>query len=134
MTNLKSGLNAAMAGEPLESLTFTLPWTARAFAIMLAASKAGHFSLSSFQASLIDTIAAAETEGQPIKTEEDYYTCWIIALTKLLKAEDKFSDQQLNVAEDKVRKRLVAIEHEHNHSDHHNHDHNSPKPVYRECN
>lgn len=137
MISLTQGLDAAIADEPLSSITFQLPWTARAFAIMLAASKAGHFTLKTFQKNLITTISAAEADGKSIVSEEDYYTCWVEALTDLLESSQIISDQQLIVAEKKVRSRLIALQHDHSHEHSHDHSHQHshqhlPKPLAME--
>jgi nitrile hydratase accessory protein len=128
MMSLATGLDAAIAGQPIDSITFQLPWTARAFALTLAASRAGHFSLKTFQASLISAIAASEASGVEITSEEDYYTCWIEALTRLLESKKIFTGLQLESAEDKVRVRLQALLHEHEHD----HIHELPRPLYME--
>ena len=84
MMSLTSGLDAAIAGKPFDSITFQLPWTARALGLMLAASRAGHFSLKPLQAGLINAIDVSESRRLDIRTEEDYYTCALEALTSLL--------------------------------------------------
>jgi nitrile hydratase accessory protein len=128
MMSLATGLDAAIAGQSIDSITFQLPWTARAFALTLAASRAGHFSLKTFQASLISAIAASEASEVEITSEEDYYTCWIEALTRLLESKKIFTGLQLESAEDKVRVRLQALLHEHEHD----HIHELPRPLYME--
>jgi nitrile hydratase accessory protein len=128
MMSLATGLDAAIAGQSIDSITFQLPWTARAFALTLAASRAGHFSLKTFQASLISAIAASEASEVEITSEEDYYTCWIEALTCLLESKKIFTGLQLESAEDKVRVRLQALLHEHEHD----HIHELPRPLYME--
>jgi nitrile hydratase accessory protein len=135
MMSLASGLDAAIAGQPIDSITFQLPWTARAFALTLAASRAGHFSLKTFQKSLISAIAASESSGNEIINEEDYYTCWLEALTCLLESKQIFTGMQLESAEDKVRVRLQALlhEHEHDHDHEHDHAHELPGPIYMEA-
>ena len=128
MMSLASGLDAAIAGKPFDSITFQLPWTARAFGLMLAASRAGHFSLKTFQAGLINTIDVSESRGLEIRTEEDYYTCWLEALTNLLESKQILTGQQLEIAEDKVRVRLRALDHDHSHT----HIQGFPAPIYME--
>jgi nitrile hydratase accessory protein len=128
MMSLTSGLDAAIAGKPFDSITFQLPWTARVFGLMLAASRAGHFSLKTFQAGLINAIDVSESRGLEIRTEEDYYTCWLEALTILLQSKQILTGQQLEIAEDKVRVRLHALEHDHSHS----YTQDIPAPIYME--
>ncbi|MGK0247901.1 MAG: nitrile hydratase accessory protein [Oleispira sp.] len=130
MISLATGLNAAIAGQSIDNITFQHPWTARAFALTLAASRAGHFSLKTFQTSLISAIATREASGAEITSEEDYYTCWLEALTYLLESQQIVTDSQLETAEDKVRVRLQALLHEHEHD--HDHTHELPEPLYRE--
>ncbi len=55
---------------------FNEPWEARAFAVVVALSEAGHFQWAEFQQSLIEEIGAAE------KTRH-----WLGALTRLLDAK-----------------------------------------------
>jgi nitrile hydratase accessory protein len=62
---------------------FAEPWQARAFALALALSERGLFSLRDFQAALIGRIVSFE-KSQCIAGTEDYYTRWIEALEDLL--------------------------------------------------
>src|ERR1700730_2579279 len=59
------------------------PWQARAFALALALSERGIFSLRDFQVALIGRINSYE-KGQCIAGTGDYYTRWIEALEDLL--------------------------------------------------
>jgi nitrile hydratase accessory protein len=133
MISLATGLNAAIAGQSIDNITFQLPWTARAFALTLAASRASYFSLKSFQEKLISAIAASEASGVEIISEEDYYTCWLEALTDLLESKQIFNDTQLQGAEDKVRVRLQTLLHEHDHDHGIEHTQKLPGPIYREA-
>jgi nitrile hydratase accessory protein len=128
MISLASGLNAAIAGQSIDNITFQHPWTARTFALTLAASRAGHFSLQTFQTGLIKAIATHEASGAEITSEEDYYTCWLEALAYILESKRIITGVQLETAEDKVRLRLQALLHEHDHD----HAHNIPGPLYKE--
>jgi nitrile hydratase accessory protein len=62
---------------------FAEPWQARAFALALALSERGLFSLRDFQAALIGRIISFE-KSQCIAGTADYYTRWIEALEDLL--------------------------------------------------
>jgi len=134
MRTLSSGLEAALAGQTTESMTFQQPWTARIFAVTLAASKAGHFSLLDFQKCLIEAISRNEVNGDDIEDEEGYYTCWLEALSSLLESGEVYSTQQLQVSENLVRVRLTALQHDHSHSHGHSHTQSQavPEPLYKE--
>jgi nitrile hydratase accessory protein len=66
-----------------EAHVFAEPWQARAFALTLALSERGMFSLRDFQAALIARITSFE-KSQCIVGTADYYTRWIEALEYLL--------------------------------------------------
>ncbi|MFC7052539.1 nitrile hydratase accessory protein [Hansschlegelia quercus] len=66
-----------------DGLAFEQPWEAQAFALTLALSERGVFTLEEFQQSLISRIGAYEATAC-IVGGEDYYTRWIEALQDLL--------------------------------------------------
>jgi nitrile hydratase accessory protein len=66
---------------------FNEPWEARAFAVVVALSEAGHFQWAEFQQSLIEEIGAAEKTGRLTSGGADYYRHWLGALTRLLDAK-----------------------------------------------
>ena len=116
MTELAASLDAAIAGTSLEEVTFSLPWMARAFAVTVSASHSAQFTLTEFQGVLIETIKSHESSGIPIVSEEDYYTCWLNALTELLQQKALLAEGQLHDAETRVHERLAALHHDHSHS------------------
>lgn len=81
--------------------TFAEPWEARAFAVALAASERGLFSLGDFQTALIARVAAHETAGC-IASEADYYTRWIEALEDLLAARGLLAGDRIAALEAEV--------------------------------
>lgn len=96
-----------------ERLAFAEPWNARAFALVLALSERGLFTLKDFQAELIASIGGHEKTGC-ITTDEEYYTHWIEALTALLQRRELLSADAVQDME----RRLLAIaaatrEHQH---------------------
>ncbi len=97
--------------EPVAA--FSEPWMARAFALVLALSEKGLFSLKEFQTALIETVGRHEKAGC-IAAETDYYTLWLEALTALLRGHRILSDEALTAAEDVVVAVAVARkEHQH---------------------
>jgi nitrile hydratase accessory protein len=99
-----------------EERAFAEPWQARAFALALALSERGMFSLRDFQATLIGRITSFE-KSQSIAGTADYYTRWIEALEELLAQKDMLPSHRLsllerNVAEDaasrKVHQRMTS--------------------------
>src|ERR1700675_2340238 len=95
---------------------FAEPWQARAFALALALSERGLFSLRDFQAALIERITSFE-KSQCIAGTADYYTRWIEALQDLLAQKDMLPSDRLSllerdVAEDatsrKVHQRMTS--------------------------
>lgn len=96
-----------------ESLAFAEPWNARAFALVIALSERGLFTLKDFQAELIETIGNHEKTGC-ITTEEEYYTHWIEALTALLKRRKLLSADAIAAVEVKLLA-IAASTREHQH-------------------
>jgi len=131
LNSLKEGLVATIEGQPIDEMTFSQPWMARAFAVTLAAVKTTHFTLNDFQAVLVERIKESEVRGEPIVDEDEYYTCWLDALTRLLEQKSTLTVQQLERAEEKVCERLESLQHVHNHHTHAR-DIDSIKPVYLE--
>ena len=62
---------------------FAEPWQARAFALALALSERGHFTLKDFQRVLISRISNFE-QSQCLEGTTDYYTRWLEALAELV--------------------------------------------------
>lgn len=74
---------------------FAEPWEARAFAIVVELSRAGHFSWSEWVECFsiqVATASAAEAAGQPAKS---YYQQWLDAAESLLAAKGLASREQL---------------------------------------
>jgi nitrile hydratase accessory protein len=77
---------------------FAEAWQARAFALALALSERGLFSLRDFQAALIGRIISFE-KSQCIAGTADYYTRWIEALEDLLQQKGMLSGDRLSLLE-----------------------------------
>jgi nitrile hydratase accessory protein len=92
---------------------FSEPWMARAFALVLALSEKGLFSLKEFQAALIESVDRHEKAGC-ITAEIDYYTRWLEALTALLRGRLVLSDEVLT-ATGSVVVAIAAERKEHQH-------------------
>ena len=80
---------------------FAEPWQARAFALALALSERGLFSLRDFQAALIERITWFE-KSQCIAGTADYYTRWIEALEDLLSHKNMLPIERLSLLEREV--------------------------------
>lgn len=80
---------------------FAEPWQARAFALALALSERGLFSLRDFQVALIGRINSYE-KGQCIAGTGDYYTRWIEALEDLLAQKELLPSERLSRLEHEV--------------------------------
>jgi nitrile hydratase accessory protein len=99
-----------------EDHVFAEPWQARAFALTLALSERGMFSLRDFRAALIARITSFE-KSQCIAGTADYYTRWIEALEDLLSQRsmlpaDRLSHLERDVVDDaesrKVHQRMTS--------------------------
>jgi nitrile hydratase accessory protein len=93
-----------------ENHVFAEPWQARAFALALALSERGMFSLRDFQAALIRRITSFE-KGQCIANTTDYYTRWIealedILLQKSMLPNDRLSHLERHVVDDAESRKL----------------------------
>lgn len=84
--------------DGLGDATFTEPWMARAFGMTLGLAERGWFSFKEFQAALIEVIGRYERHGQ-IDDESTYFTCWIEALTGLLRRRGLVPEDRLAAVE-----------------------------------
>lgn len=73
---------------------FREPWQARAFAMTIALSERGLFSLREFQAALVNRVHSFEKSACLAGTD-DYYTTWIQALEDLLASKDLLPEGRL---------------------------------------
>ena len=68
-----------------KGVAFPAPWAARAFALTLQLSRAGHFTwpewVSVFSAELAGNVHGAHARAGDA---DDYYECWVNALEKML--------------------------------------------------
>ncbi|WP_413729961.1 nitrile hydratase accessory protein [Sodalis sp. RH22] len=87
----------------LQSVAFPNPWAARAFGLTLAAAEQRLFTLTEFQQCLIGSIGELEAQGQAITGEEQYYSCWIEALSRLLKQKRLLTPDRLQSEELRIR-------------------------------
>jgi nitrile hydratase accessory protein len=106
---LDLGKLAVQYGADLDH-TFAEPWQARVFALALALSERGMFSLRDFQAALIGRITAFE-KGHCITGTNDYYTRWIEALEDMLMQKsmlptDRLSHLERHVVDDAESRKL----------------------------
>jgi nitrile hydratase accessory protein len=88
-------------------IVFAEPWQARAFALALALSERGIFSLRDFQVALIGRINSYE-KGQCIAGTGDYYTRWIEALEDLLAQKKLLARERLSLLEHEVVEDAVS--------------------------
>jgi nitrile hydratase accessory protein len=78
-----------------EGLTFAHPWEAKAFAIVVQLSSAGHFAWSEWVECFSGEVHAAtalEANGQPAPS---YYEQWLAAAEKIMIAKGVTSPDQL---------------------------------------
>jgi nitrile hydratase accessory protein len=128
-------MSAAISGDlatlfaNAPSASFPTPWSARAFALAMAASEAGLFDLAEFQQGLIESIHGYEANGLCIDGEEAYYSCWVETLVKLLGQKGGVELQRIAAAEHQIRQRVPANVHTHSHDDDHLHGPTTPSPV-----
>jgi len=78
---LVCGLPGGRPGE----LSFEQPWEIRAFALAVAAHKAGEYGWPAFQGALIDSIKEWETQNPGLTDPSwSYYEHWVTALETVL--------------------------------------------------
>lgn len=112
----------------LANLNFASPWAARLFGMTLAAAQKKIFSLQDFQQTLIESIKHHERDGC-IDNDEQYYTCWLEALQRLLEEHHLIDHQQLGKVETQIMS-AAQERHDHQHSGHH-HAHHHHKDLER---
>lgn len=83
---------------PEHHRVFGEPWQARTFAITLALSERGLFSLRDFQAALVDRVRGFEKSACVAGTD-DYYTLWMQALEDLLASRHLLPEDRLALFE-----------------------------------
>ena len=109
----------------LANLSFASPWAARLFGMTLAAAQKNIFSLQAFQQALIASIQRHE-QGGCIDSDEQYYTCWLEALQRLLEEHDLIEPERLGMREEQI---LTAAQERHDHQrsghGHHHHPHHA---------
>ena len=98
---MTESMTSLMARSSTEGAVFKAPWEARAFALALALSERGHFTLKDFQAALIARVGSFEKAGC-IVDNEDYYTRWVEALSDILESRDLLAPQRLAALEAQV--------------------------------
>ncbi|GLK68020.1 nitrile hydratase accessory protein [Hansschlegelia plantiphila] len=102
-----------LAPPTQQAAAFGQPWEAQAFAMTLALSERGVFTLEEFQQALIARIGAYETTAS-LAGDEDYYTRWIEALQDMLAARGVLPAGQIPDAEtDIVRDAASRKAHQH---------------------
>ena len=95
----------------LGNLHFNTPWSARLFGMTLVAAEKKLFTLTEFQQELIGVIAAHEHSGC-IENEEQYYTCWLQALSTLLRRNSLIDPEQVS---ERVLELAESARHRHDH-------------------
>ncbi len=96
-----------------QTAAFEQPWEAQAFALTLALSERGVFTLEEFQQALVARIGAYEATAC-LAGDEDYYTRWIEALQDMLAARGVLPAGQIpDVETDIVRDAASRKAHQH---------------------
>ena len=70
-----------------EGPVFEAPWQAQAFALAVKLSELGHFSWTTWAATLAEEIARADARGDP-DDGSAYYRHWVAALERLVADRD----------------------------------------------
>ncbi|MCS8445447.1 nitrile hydratase accessory protein [Pseudomonas aeruginosa] len=108
-------------GAGLAHLSFTSPWAARLFGMTLTAAQKEIFSLQDFQQALIASIQRHE-QGSCIDSDEQYYSCWLVALQGLLEQHELIQSERIAVVEAEIMAKAQQ-RHDHQRTGHHHHDH-----------
>ena len=69
-----------------ENVSFSEPWQAQAFAIVITLSKSGYFTWKEWSKTLSEIILRAEANGGP-DDGSDYYLNWVTALEQILESK-----------------------------------------------
>lgn len=107
-------LAQAPLAHPQVDLTFSAPWEARAFALVVSLSQAGHFSWPDWVGAFSQEIAEAETAAAAGGPEQGYYQNWLTACEHLLADKGVVSRDELAHALDAA----YSIHDSHDHPDH----------------
>lgn len=82
-------------GEDDDSIRFAEPWEAKAFAIVVQLSGAGHFTWAEWVECFSREVEAATAAEAAGKAAPGYYEQWLAAAEKLLVAKGMTSPEQL---------------------------------------
>ncbi len=69
-----------------ENVSFSEPWQAQAFAIVITLSNRGYFTWKEWSKTLSEIILRAEANGGP-NDGSDYYLNWVTALEQILESK-----------------------------------------------
>ncbi|MGJ9423612.1 nitrile hydratase accessory protein [Aeromicrobium sp. CF3.5] len=85
-----------------DDVAFDEPWQLRAFALAVAAHKAGRFPWSDFQGALIASIKEWENEAGPGDPSWSYHEHWVNAVESVLAAGELVDDSVLDARTSEV--------------------------------
>ena len=92
----------------LTGISFDEPWSARLFALTLAAAEAGIFTIGEFQSAMIEAVGRHEANAE-ISNNRTYYERWIEALVGLLGKKRLVDGTSLHQAEERLLAALAAM-------------------------
>ena len=95
-------------------LVFAAPWEGRAFGLAVALTEHGIFSLSDFQAALIEAIAQWDEQHRPVE-EYHYYECWLSALEALVVETTEVTMPEITSLIADFMERPAGHDHDHDH-------------------
>jgi nitrile hydratase accessory protein len=101
-------------------LVFAAPWEGRAFGLMVALTEQGVFTLSDFQAALINSIAQWDELERPVE-EYHYYECWLAALETLVVERTPVTNLEIDALTTHYLTRPAGHDHDHDHDHDHHH-------------
>jgi nitrile hydratase accessory protein len=96
---------------PSADSQFSAPWHAHAFALCLGLYEAGIFEWSEFSDALGAELAAASARSAPVLTDDQYYQCYIDALTQLLSTKQHLDQPQLEQMIERWRTAYLTTAH-----------------------
>lgn len=80
-----------------DKATFSAPWEARAFAMVVSMAEAKRFTWGEWVATFSREVAAAEAAAARGETPRTYYEQWLDAVEKLMVAKGLTTDDQLRL-------------------------------------
>ncbi|MCP4767309.1 MAG: nitrile hydratase accessory protein [Gammaproteobacteria bacterium] len=105
-------VRAIIPGLEEDAPLFHAPWQARIFALIVATVKQGHLPWKTFQVQLVKAITEKErgrSGDEEMKTDNDYFDCWLTAVEETLKHEGIIAGEDIGRKIEEIASSIAGI-------------------------